>query len=85
MSSINLPIVQNRPRSSATKRIKMLSFLEASGTRDLMTSLATDSILIAAMRFAVGDPKERTKPFVLNLINNIINHPPHSLLLKGLK
>ena len=55
-SNSDLPIVQNRPRSSATKRIKMLSFLHASGTRDLMMSFATESILSAAVRFAVGDP-----------------------------
>ena len=53
---LDSPIVQNRPSSSATNRIKMLSFLEASGTRDLMTSLATDNTLIAAARFAAGDP-----------------------------
>jgi len=34
----------------------MLSFLQASGTRDLMMSLATESTLSAAARFAVGDP-----------------------------
>jgi len=34
----------------------MLSFLHASGTRDLMMSLATESTLSAAARFAVGDP-----------------------------
>lgn len=53
---LDSPIVQNRPSSSATNRIKMLSFLEANGTRDLMTSLATDSTLIAAARFTEGDP-----------------------------
>ena len=54
---IDLPTVQNRPSSSATKRIKMLSFLDASGTRAFIISLATERTLRAAVRFAFGDPK----------------------------
>ena len=54
---IDLPTVQNKPSSSATKRIKMLSFLDASGTRAFIISLATERTLRAAARFAFGDPK----------------------------
>lgn len=46
-------MVQNSPSSSATRRIKMFSVLDTNGTRDFMTSLAADSTLIAAVRFAV--------------------------------
>ena len=56
----NLPIVQKRPRSSATIRIKMLSCLQASGTRALITSVAMDSTLRAAARFAAGFPTSKS-------------------------
>ena len=35
----------------------MLSFLDASGTRAFIISLATERTLRAAARFAFGDPK----------------------------
>ena len=35
----------------------MLSFLDASGTRAFIISLATESTLRAAARFAFGDPR----------------------------